>query len=200
MSRDVVHLFTIGSVASAYFSRLGMTPDTRFEHIAEESSLESTRRLVDILMELYDRREIDEVRIAYTRFINTVTREPMDQKLLPIELADFMAFYSRPASEDRVQMIYDPSPAAVLDALIPQFVIGYIYGALVHSYASENCSRMSAMKSATESADEMIQRLTLQYHAARQLSITNELADIIGAADATGDAASLQDASFREGR
>lgn len=187
--REITRLFTVGGVATQFFARRGMQPDTRFERLAEKASVMTTRRLVTILMELYDRDEIDEVRIVYTRFINTLQHEPIDQKLLPIELDDFVRYYKRPIPTDRATMVYDPSYAAVLDALIPQFIIGYVYGAMVHSYASENCARMTAMENATRSADEMISKLTLQYNSVRQLSITNELADIIGAANAANDAA-----------
>jgi len=196
--RNVAKLFTVGSVATAHYARQGTAPDTRFERIAEKSSVETARRLVNILTEMYDRREIDELRIVYTRFINTLSREPVDQKLLPIELDDFVKTQHRPVPEDRSEMFYDPSPEAVLEALIPQFVIGYVYGAMVHSYASENCSRMTAMESATRSADDMIEKLTLQYHSVRQLSITNELADIIGAANAANSTSAAENASQPE--
>ena len=87
----------------------------------------------------------------------------------------------------------------MLDALIPQLLIGYIYGAIVHAFASENCSRMAAMENATRSADKMIDKLTQQYHAVRQLTITNELADIIGAANAANAARTPEGGYQREG-
>lgn len=186
--KECVQLFTIGSVASFHFLREGMTPDRRFERLAEKPKLEPVRRLVTILTDLYDRGEIDELRIVYTRFINTLSREPQEQKLLPIELDDFKRAYNRPERTEEFHILYEPSPTEVLDALIPQMLIGYIYGAIVHAYASENCSRMAAMENATRSADKMIEKLTLQYHTVRQLTITNELADIIGAANAANTA------------
>ena len=154
-----------------------------------------------ILIEQYDRGEIDELRIVYTKFINTLSREPMEQKLLPVELNDFKR--GRPTSTedeayDHSFILYDPSPKEVLNALIPQLLIGYVYGAIVHAYASENCSRMAAMENATRSADKMIDKLTQQYHAVRQLSITNELADIIGAANAANAARSADAAYYPE--
>ena len=189
--KNVVKLYTIGSVGTSHFLRRGITPDRRFERLAEKPRLDQVRRLMTILIAQYDRGEIDELRIVYTRFINTLAREPMEQKLLPIELNDFKR--GRPTSTedeayDRSFILYDPSPKEVLNALIPQLLIGYVYGAIVHAYASENCSRMTAMDNATRSADKMIDKLTLQYHAVRQLTITNELTDIIGAANAANAA------------
>jgi len=196
--REVVEVFTIGSVASVHFLRKGVTPDMRFARLGERPRLEPVRRLVDILTEQYDKGEIDELRIVYTRFINTLSREPREQKLLPIEPNDFRTAEGDAARLDRSEILYDPSPGEVFGALIPQLVIGYVYGAIVHGYASENCSRMAAMESATRSADKMIERLTQQYHTVRQLTITNELADIIGAANAANEAQRAERASQAE--
>jgi F-type H+-transporting ATPase subunit gamma len=199
--RNVVTLYTIGSVASFHYLRQKLQPDRHFERLAERPKLDQVRRMMTILTEQYDRGEIDELRIVYTRFINTLSREPMEQKLLPVELNDFQR-QQVPGivddSYDRTQILYDPSPTQVLDALIPQMLIGYVYGAIVHAYASENFSRMSAMENATRSADKMIDKLTQQYHSVRQLTITNELADIIGAANASNAAQAANSAYHSE--
>jgi len=200
--KNVVAVYTIGSVGTSHYLRNGITPDRHFERLAEKPKLDQVRRLMTILIDQYDRGEIDELRIVYTRFINTLSREPMEQKLLPVELNDFKR--GRPVSQadeayDHAQILYDPSPSEVLDALIPQLLIGYVYGAIVHAYASENCARMAAMDNATRSADKMIDKLTQQYHAVRQLTITNELADIIGAANAANAARSADAAYYPEG-
>lgn len=199
--KNVVEVYTIGSVGSAHFLRRGITPDQHFERLAERPKLDQVRRLLTILIDQYDRGEIDELRIVYTRFINTLSREPMEQKLLPVELNDFKRGRPEsPADEvyDRKSILYDPSPTEVLNALIPQLLIGYVYGAIVHAYASENCSRMAAMESATRSADKMIDKLTQQYHTVRQLTITNELADIISAANAANAASVAETAHYSE--
>ena len=200
--KNVVELYTIGSVGSSYYLRRGKSPDRHFERLAEKPMLDQVRRLMTILIDQYDRGEIDELRLVYTRFINTLTRQPMEQKLLPVELNDFKR--GRPESladeaYDRAHILYDPSPAQVLDALIPQLLIGYVYGSIVHAYASENFSRMAAMENATRSADKMIEKLTQQYHSVRQLTITNELADIIGAANAANASRSADTAYYPEG-
>ena len=199
--KNVVTLYTIGSVASFHYLRREIQPDRHFERLAERPKLDQVRRMMTILIEQYDRGEIDELRIVYTRFINTLSREPMEQKLLPVELNDFQRQQVPGVVDnnyDRTQILYDPSPAQVLDALIPQMLIGYVYGAIVHAYASENFSRMAAMENATRSADKMIDKLTQQYHSVRQLTITNELADIIGAANASNAAQAAKSAYHSE--
>lgn len=180
--RDVAFVYTVGNIATAYFTRRGVTVNENFAHIAEDPTVNTARRMVTLLLEMYDKGEIDEVRIVFTRFVNSLVHEPTDTKLLPLELSDFVPDHAVP--EDRAEMLYDPSALEVFEALVPQFMIGYIYGAMVNAYASENYSRMAAMENATRSADEMIEKLTQQYHSVRQLSITNELAEIVSAANA----------------
>ncbi|HOG01698.1 MAG: ATP synthase gamma chain, sodium ion specific [Firmicutes bacterium ADurb.Bin248] len=194
--RQIARLFTVGAVATFHFQRAGFEPDARFERLAERPRLEEARRFAAILTDLYDGGEIDELHIVYTHFFSTVSHSPRDHRLLPIELGDFD--FKRPGGVGvrpvETDILYDPSPRKVLDALIPQLIVGFLYGAMVHAYASENCTRMTAMENATRSADEMIEKLTLKYNSVRQLSITNELADIIGAANAANAAAAAEQA------
>lgn len=178
---DATHIFTIGDVATAHFRRKGIEVNENFAHIAEAPSINTARRLTHIIMDLYDSGEIDELRVVYTRFINSITHKPTDIQMLPIELDSFDV--NERVDEDIT--IYDPSPEEVFHELVPQFIIGYIYGALVNSYACENFARRNAMESATKSADEMIEKLKKQYNTARQLTITNEISEIVGAANAT---------------
>lgn len=182
-AHSATHIFTVGSYAAAHFRRQGKEVNENFLHIAEDPTINTARRMARNIMALYDAGEIDELRLVYTRFINTLHYEPVDIELLPIELDAFGAKAAvHPAEEDL--MLYDPSPAEVFSALVPQFIIGYLYGALVHSYASENCARMASMDGATRNADEMLGKLERQYHSLRQLSITNELSEIVGTAAA----------------
>jgi F-type H+-transporting ATPase subunit gamma len=184
-THDVTHIFAVGMMAAAHLRKYKAPLDENFVHIAEKPSINTVRRLTGIIMDLYDAKEIDEVHVVYTRFVNSLTHEPIDVKLLPIELCDFCT-PDEMQHEERGEMLYEPSPDEVFHALVPQYIIGYLYGALVHSYASENYACMTAMENATRSADEMIEKLTQQYHSVRQLSITNELSEIVSAANALG--------------
>ena len=85
---------------------------------------------------------------------------------------------------DHDQILYEPSVTELMDQLIPQYLIGMIYSALVQSFASEQCARMNAMDSATRNANEMLDKLSHELNRARQSAITNELAEIIAGADA----------------
>ena len=179
--KDVTLVFTVGNITTKYFTGIGMNVDTSFEDAMEYPSLNISRDIVTTIMNLYDHKVIDELHVIYTRFVNSMVHQPTDIKLLPIELSDFDD--EREINKDRIEMLYDPSPKEVLNYIVPQFIIGFIYGAFVHCYASENSARMNAMKNATHSADTMIKKLTQQYNSVRQLSITNELSEIVSAAN-----------------
>lgn len=184
--RNVSNIFTVGDYAAHYFKTIGLNVDENFVHIGQKPSINTARRLTNIIMDLYDNGQIDELRIVYTMFKNTVHQVLVDIEVLPIEL-DILGPQSKQQRGYSDDILYEPSAYEVFHELVPQFIIGYIYGSLVHAYASENVARMTAMEGATKSADEMIAKLTHEYHMARQLAVTNELAEIVGAANAFGN-------------
>lgn len=180
--KNVEYIFTVGGYAASYFKRMGREVNENFVHIGQAPSINTARRLTHIIMDLYDHEKIDELRIVYTRFENALNQSPCEVEVLPIELNSLNIEQEKVNSNDDV--LYEPSPKEVFNHMIPQFIVGYIYGALVHAYASENVSRMTAMERATKNADKMLSKLLHQYHMARQLAITNELSEIVGAANA----------------
>jgi F-type H+-transporting ATPase subunit gamma len=139
------------------------------------------RDAADITMELLDafgQNRIGEIYLVYTSFKNTVTQIPTLKKLLPVEMAE--------GSEktDLALMNYEPNEDEVLDSIIPKYMSSLIYGALLEAVASENGARMTAMDSATNNAEDMIEELGLIYNRARQGSSTQELTEIIAGANA----------------
>ena len=111
--------------------------------------------------------------VSYAGFVSTMVQKPVMKQLLPVQPA------SIPGGQN-VDYIYEPGAAEVLDGLLPRFVEMEIYHAILESIASEQSARMVAMRSATDSANELIGDLTLLYNKARQESITRELLDITG--------------------
>ena len=105
-------------------------------------------------------------------------------QLLPMKRTDFAGV---PADVFHEEITMEPSPKAVLDRIVPNCVMGYIYGALVESFCSEQNSRMMAMDSATKSAKEMLDDLNIKYNRARQATITQEITEIAGGARAQRD-------------
>ena len=137
------------------------------------------KELSELLLERFEKGEIGEIYLAYTVFKNTVTHVPTMLKLLPVEIeADELE------GTDNVPMNYAPNEEEALGMIIPKYITSLIYGAMMEAVASENGARMQAMDSATSNAEEMIQKLSLDYNRARQGSITQELTEIIAGAQA----------------
>ena len=119
--------------------------------------------------------DADTVELVYTTFVSALTQEPCSLQILPVEDLDKLGGRKHPST------IYDPSPEEVFDGMIPQYIGGMLYSAIVDSYASEQAARRTAMESATDNAGEMIDNLSLLYNRARQAQITQELTEISSA-------------------
>lgn len=180
LKREDVVLFTVGNKGKEYFARRDYQIAKEYPEVIEHPMLSDAREICAEVLNLYARGEIGEIYVAYTYFKNTVVHEPKLLKLLPVEVdpADVEAARSNSL------MNYEPREEEALDLIIPKYITSILYGALVESVASENGARMQAMDSATSNADEMIDKLTLQYNRARQGSITQELTEIIAGANA----------------
>ncbi|MBI3362494.1 MAG: ATP synthase F1 subunit gamma [Chloroflexi bacterium] len=134
------------------------------------------------------RGDADEVVLAYSDFVNTLTQKPTIKRLLPIlpgqlagePIADHIAL----PHVTKYVYIYEPSPEAILDVVLPRFTELQIYQAILESLASEHSARMVAMRNATDNANELVENLRLTYNKARQQSITSDLLDIAGGAEA----------------
>jgi F-type H+-transporting ATPase subunit gamma len=130
--------------------------------------------------------DVDEVHVVYTRFRSMLTQEPTAIRLLPLEVVEGE---DKPdASEVLPLYEFEPSPEAVLDALLPQYVQSRIFFALLQAAASELAARQKAMKSATDNADELIKKYTRVANQARQAGITQEISEIVGGVNALADA------------
>ena len=170
------YILTVGQEARAYFERRGYMIDVEFLHVSQDPSLYNARNITNDILELYDNGLMDEVYIAYTKFYSSVKQEPNLLKLLPLSISNFEDIEVE--TQYSAEMNYHPSTKEVFDILVPQYIVGLVYGCLVQSYASEHSARMTAMKNATENAEDMISNLTKQYNRARQTAITNEICEI----------------------
>jgi F-type H+-transporting ATPase subunit gamma len=174
------HIITIGNTADEYFKRQEMPPDISFLGIAQDPTLHNARRLSREVMQLYDSGLISEIRVVYTSFYDATRNRPVDFRLLPIILHD----YADVTDTDRLgEMEYHLPPQALFDMLVPQYVLGLMFGVMVQAYASEHYARMNAMHNSTSNAQEMLKSLRIEYNLARQSAITNEIAEITGSAE-----------------
>lgn len=172
-------LFLIGQMGRHYFEKKNITIDGEFMYTAQDPNLERAREISETLLDLYEQNALDEVYLVFTHSFSAMRMEPEIIKLLPLDRAMLSA--RRGISEaDRYRDVvrYEPSPEAVLDVLVPGVLKGYLFAALVESFCSEQNSRMTAMDSASDSARDMLKRLSLEFNRARQGAITQEITEI----------------------
>ncbi|MGD0612617.1 MAG: ATP synthase F1 subunit gamma [Anaerolineales bacterium] len=129
--------------------------------------------------------EVDEVQLVYTDFINIVKQEPVVKKILPLEISDRAGRVQDFAHQHlTAAYIYEPTEREILDEIIPRFTALQVYQAILESLASEHAARMVAMRNATDNAIDLVANLQLEYNKVRQQTITNDLLDIAGGAEA----------------
>ena len=174
-------LFVVGELGRQYFAKEGLAVDSEFHYTVQNPTLHRARVITDRVMELYDAGELDEVYIIYTKMENSVTMETEKMRLLPLEKDEFM---QTPIDIYQEEIKAETSMEDILYHIVPNYVTGFIYGALVESFASEHNSRMMAMQTATDSAKDMLQMLSSEYNRVRQAAITQQITEVIGGAKA----------------
>ncbi len=170
-----VSLVAVGRKSVDFLRRTGQNVLAEFTNLGDRPSLIDTLPISHIIIEEFSKANVDEVYLAYSRFVNTIVQKPVIDRILPVEPASI-------PSGQNVEYIYEPNPEQVLGGLLPRFVEMQVYHHILESIASEQSARMVSMKSATENANELIEDLTLAYNKARQEMITTELLDITGGA------------------
>lgn len=180
-------LFLAGQIGRMYFQKKPVALDEAFTYPVSDPTVDRAGEIADVMLERFLCGELDEIYLAYTQKINTFRLEPTAVRLLPLDLEDLKKQFEIEKTETKNPgnpIYYEPSPGDVFDVLVPRYLRGIVYGALVESYASEQSARMTAMDSATTNADKMISLLNLQYNRARQAAITQEITEIVGGASA----------------
>jgi F-type H+-transporting ATPase subunit gamma len=142
----------------------------------DNPTLDSIRPMVEIAIADFIAGEVDAVHIVYPRFVNTLSQVPEVRQVLPIKQPQSSGMYS--------DYIFEPSPDAVLEQLLPRYVQVQVYQAMLDAIASEHSARMVAMRNASENAKELVGDLTLTYNKARQAQITREVSEIAAGAEA----------------
>lgn len=179
---DEPRLYVLGELGRHYFEKRNIHIDQQFHYTVQNPSLSRARRITEQLLDEYAQGKLDEVYMIYTRMDNAVTETTVTQKILPLERGKFDM--KLPAGVTLENMNFSPSPEAVMDTIVPNYVTGFVYGALVESFASEQNARMMAMETATKSAKNMLHDLDILYNRARQAAITQEITEVIAGAKA----------------
>ena len=180
-------VFLYGRKSASYFRFREKPFEKSWEGNTDAPVYETAVEIADILLDgfLAESQPFDEVHIVFTRFVSMVTQEVRSRRVLPLAIVD--------SDEEKKKELhplfeFEPSPAEVLDAVLPQYVRHRVYNCLLQAAASELANRQRAMKSATDNADELIKTYTRLANQARQAEITQEISEIVGGADALADA------------
>lgn len=178
-------LYVVGQMGSHYFERKGIPISSKFSYTAQDPSLSRARNISEYIIERYKEAKLDEVYIIYTRMVSAAAVETEVQQLLPLKKQDFdngnMSILANVMQEE---IALYPSPEKVVSSIGYNYVAGFVYGALVESFASEQNSRVMAMEAATNSAKDMLRELQIVYNRVRQAAITQEITEVIGGAKA----------------
>ncbi len=173
-----VDLCLVGHKAIGAFRRNNATIVGTAEHIGDTPAVNDTVGIVKVMLDLYREKKIDSIYLAYNEFVNTMVQKPRIERLLPLV----------PVDDDKLNFywdyIYEPDAREVLTALVTRYIEAQVYQSVVENIACEQAARMVSMKNATDNANNLIDELQLVYNKARQASITQELSEIVGGADA----------------
>lgn len=177
-NKENISLITVGAKGRDHFKKRGYNIMAEFVGMTENPSFSHAKNIANLVLEAYSKEEIDEVKIVYTEFISTISQKPKVIRLLP---SDSLKSEKK---EKTAVVEFEPSADEVLDYLIPRYIQSVVYGALIESACSQQGARMTAMKNATENAEELIDELQLSYNKARQAAITTEITEIVSGAEA----------------
>ena len=180
---DKWKLFVIGELGRFQFTSRNMPIEESFLFTSQNPTLHRARKIAAEILEYYYDRKIDVFYIVYTT-IQGATCEARFEKLLPL---DFIAEIRKEALPEGMMLeefLMEPSPSAILDNIVPNYITGFIYGALVEAFCSVQNSRMQAMDAANKNAEKMISELKKNYNRQRQAQITQEITEVVSGAKA----------------
>ena len=171
-------LVPVGRRSTHYFTKRGWNTPWRLPELGDQADPARARALANELVRSFLAHETDQVELAYTQFISTMSRKVVRAQLLPITAKQ------EAATQHRLDYIFEPSPEKIFGALLPKYTENRILQAMAESIASEHSARMISMGAATKNAEEVIDSLTLVLNRLRQAAITREISEIVGGADA----------------
>lgn len=170
----------IGNKGFGFMNRIGAKVKSHLTGLGDTPHIEKLIGAVKAMLDAYVAGEIDAIYLSYNHFVNTMKQEPRMEQLLPLS-GEQMG-----TAEGNWDYIYEPDAKKVIDELLLRYIESLVYQAVVENMASEQSSRMVAMKAASDNAKSVIGELKLVYNKARQAAITKEISEIVGGAAAIG--------------
>jgi F-type H+-transporting ATPase subunit gamma len=182
-------LILIGSVGYRYFIHSPYTILENFSFFSQMPTVDNAKEIADYILSQYEWGMFNEVHIVYTHMFSALKLLPTEHQILPLDKQKIQKELSEAGGDKRVDLNFEfiPSAEQVLDALVPLYIKGQIYGCMVEAYVSEQSARMSAMDEASKSAEDMLASLQINYNRARQAGITQEMSEIVGGSSALSD-------------
>ncbi len=178
-SQDEYVLATIGGTDTDFFKGRGMNIAYELRGLSDQPTFNEVRKIVNAATQMYSNGVYDELYVCYNHHVNSLSSQFRVEKMLPISDLD-----PSEAKSYEEEYILEPSEDQILDILLPQYAESLIYGAIIDAKTAEHAARMTAMKSATDNAHNIIDDLTISYNRARQTAITEEITEIVGGAAA----------------
>lgn len=172
-------ILIIGTKGLNYFKRNGYNVDDSFVNSLQDYDYNQVRRMNKHIMSMLHLGEIGSIKIGYTSFKNSITFIPKVEEIYPISSIE-----GEEISRKELEMLIEPNPIIVLENIVPLYIESLINSRLIESSVSEQASRSNAMESATDNAEEIINKLQIDYNKARQQAITQEITEIVGGANA----------------
>lgn len=175
-------LFVVGEYGRQYFQRHQVPIERSFLYTAQNPTMQRAREITAELLDRFDKGELQKIFVIYTDMKNSLTENVSVTRILPFHRSAFTA----PTDEKRISEPFEffPSVTQVLENIVPSYVSGFIYSALIDSFCSEQDARMTAMDAANQNAEELLSSLSLQYNRVRQAAITQEITEITAGAKA----------------
>jgi F-type H+-transporting ATPase subunit gamma len=177
-----IEVITVGRKGRDALRRTGIPIAAHFAQLGDRPRFSDVTPIARLAVDDYVDERYDEIAIAYSSFVTTLTQRPQIDRILPAEEPELEEERARTNDE----YIFEPSPEAVLRRLLPHYVAIDIYRAVLENNASEQSARMIAMRNSTDNANELIEDLTLVYNKTRQANITREMIEIASGAEALG--------------
>ena len=174
----------IGNKGLGFLTRVGAKVVSQATQLGDTPHLEKLIGPVKVLLDQYEKGELNAVYIAYTRFINTMKQESVIEQLLPLSAEQMQQETRDSGKQHSWDYLYEPDAQSVIDDLLVRYVEALAYQAVAENMASEQSARMVAMKAATDTAGNVLNELKLVYHKTRQAAITKELSEIVAGAAA----------------
>ncbi|MBR7071784.1 MAG: ATP synthase F1 subunit gamma [Clostridia bacterium] len=177
-------LCSLCDVGSRMFWNKGYEPDYEWRDVLQHPSIHLTKQISDMIIELYLKHEVNEAYVIYTEYSSSSDQQVVVRRFLPLLRRDFLDLEYE--WNYTTQPLFEPSVAEVFDYIVPHYLTYFLYDILLQAQSSEDSARMTAMQKATENADEMLKKLSLQISAVRQMNITNEITEIAAAGELSG--------------